>query len=172
MKKNLLSFIAGILCGVAILYITLLVSGETVTSIAAIDDELSSIPSLSSANPYNHKTEGEKIQHIQNLDEAEFRPASGNNADLYRIKDMCKLRIETQGDDIYSYRTAYFSQNHLIYMFETHYRTSYDKRPDEWVPEFKRVYQEIIFIPRSALVQSEFLKLLDKYITPENRKKC
>lgn len=172
MKKILLSFIAGILCGVAILYITLLVSGETVTSIAAIDDELSSIPSLSSANPYNHKTEGEKIQHIQNLDEAEFRPASGNNADLYQIKDMCKLRIGAQGDDIYSYRTAYFSQNHLIYMFETHYRTSYDKRPDEWVPEFKRVYQEIIFNPRSALVQSEFLKLLDKYITPENRKKC
>ena len=56
MRKILFSFIVGILCGVAILYITLLVSGETVTSIAAIDDELSSIPSLSSANPYNHKT--------------------------------------------------------------------------------------------------------------------
>lgn len=93
MRKILFSFIVGILCGVAILYITLLVSGETVTSIAAIDDELSSIPSLSSAASYNHKTEGEKIQHIQNLDEAEFRPASANNADLYRIKDMCKLKM-------------------------------------------------------------------------------
>ena len=77
---------------------------------------------------------------------------------------MRKLRIGAQGDDIYSYRTTYFSQNHLIYMFETHYRTSYDKRPDELVPEFKRVYQEIIFNPRSALVQSEFLKLLGRVL--------
>ena len=46
MRKILFSFIVGILCGVAILYIILLVSGETVTSLAAIDDDLSSIPSL------------------------------------------------------------------------------------------------------------------------------
>ena len=172
MKKILLSFIIGVLCGVALLYLSLLVSGKTVTTLAKIDEELSSIPSLSSANPYNHKTEGQKIQHIAHLDEEEFRSASGNNADLYQLQEMCKLRIGIQRESIYSYRTAYFSQNRLIHMFETHYRTSYHRQPDKRIPEFKRIYQEIIFNPNSQLIQSEFSDLLSKYISPENQKKC
>ncbi|ATO18833.1 hypothetical protein BS636_03710 [Acinetobacter sp. LoGeW2-3] len=172
MKKILLSFIVGILCGVAILYIVLLVSGETVTSIAGIDDELSPIPSLSTSNRYTHKAEGQKIQHIEYLEEDEFKSTEGNKADLYQLPGMCKLTIGIYGETIYSSRTAYFHENRLIYMFETDYRTSYGQFPDQKIPESKRIYQEVVFNPNSQLVQDEFSKLLSKYITQENQKKC
>ncbi|MFV5502694.1 MULTISPECIES: hypothetical protein [unclassified Acinetobacter] len=172
MKKVLFSFIVGIICGVTILYITLLVSGETVTTLAAIDDELSPIPSLSTANRYTHKAEGQKIQHIEYLEEDEFKSAEGNKADLYQLTGMCKLTIGIYGETIYSYRTAYFQKNRLIHMLETDYRTSYGQFPDQEVPESKRIYQEVVFNPNSQLVQDEFSTLLSKYITLENQKKC
>jgi hypothetical protein len=172
MKKVLLSFIVGILFGVSILYIVLLVSGKRVTSPTEVHNELSPVPSLSTSNRYTHKSEGKKIQHIGYLEEDEFKSTEGNEANLYQLPGMCKLTIGLYGETIYSYRTAYFHKNHLIYIFETDYRTSYGQFPDKNTPESKRIYQEIVFNPNSQLVQDEFSKLWSKYISPENKNKC
>jgi hypothetical protein len=172
MKKTIFSFMVGIFCGVAILYITLWVSGETVTTLAAIDNKLSSIRSPSNANQYTHKAEGQKIQHIEYLEEAEFRSSEGNDANLYQLQGMCKLTIGIYAETAYSYRTAYFHKNRLIHMFETEYRTSYAAFPNQEIPEPKRIYQKVVFNPTSQLVQDEFSNLLSKYISRENQKKC
>ena len=172
MKKLLFSFMAGILCGVTILYITLLVSADTVTALAVIPHKLSSFHSPSTAQQYTHKPQGKKIQHIEYLEEDEFKSSAGNEADLYQLAGMCKLTIGIYGETAYSYRTAYFHKNRLIHMFETDYRTSYGEFPDQEIPESKRIHLEMVFNPNSQLVQEEFSSLLAKYIRPENQKKC
>ncbi|WP_347453224.1 hypothetical protein [Acinetobacter thermotolerans] len=175
MKKILLSFIVGILTGVGILYLVLLFSSETLlTSITALNGEAPR-PQRSlfnGKNEYSHEAEGKKIQHIEHLDEEQFQSASGNNADLYQLAGMCKLKISIYGETAYNFRTAYFHQNRLSYMFETQYRTSFEEFPDQKAPESKRIYQETVFNPNSELVQMEFANLLKKYVTPENQKKC
>lgn len=161
-----------ILCAVAILYIILMLFGQTFTALSIIDNKPATRQSPSAQNRYTHTAEGQKIQYLEHLEEEEFKSSEGNHANLYLLQGRCKLTIGVYGETAYSYQTAYFHKNRLIHLFETYYRTSYSAFPDQEIPESKRIYQKIIFNPTSPLVQAEFSALLTKYITPENQKKC
>ena len=170
MKKILLSFIVGILCGVAILYIVLLVSGETVTSLTVLDDQAPPSQTLATT-PYTHKAEGKQIQQIDSLQTGQLQSNENASAQLYHLKKMCKLVIDIQGDTYQAKKTAYFHNNRLIRMLQTEYRSSHNAKPNGNADESELIYTETNFNPDSALIQNEFKDLL-KSISPENQKKC
>ncbi len=168
MKKILLSFIVGILVGIAMLYVVLLVSGKTLTNLATMDDPGSPSQTLVTT-PYTHKAEGQQIQHFSSFNAPNI-PAQ-SEAHLYRLKNMCKLVIDIQGQDYIAKRTAYFHDQRLVRMLETEYRTTDDTPPNILTTTSQSIYREILFNPDSLLIQTEFKNLL-KTLDPETLKKC
>jgi len=168
MKKILLSFILGILAGIALLYVVLLVSGKTLTSLVTMDNPASPSQTLVTT-PYTHKAEGQQIQHVSSFNAPNI-PAQ-SEAHLYRLKNMCKLVIDIQGQDYIAKRTAYFHKNRLVRMLETEYRTTDDTPPNILTTTSQSIYREILFNPDSQLIQNEFKTLLTA-LDPAVLKKC
>lgn len=82
-----------ILCGVAILYIILMLFGQTFTALSIIDNEPVTRQSPSAQNRYTHTAEGQKIQYIEHLEEEEFKSSEGNHANLYLLQGRCNLQL-------------------------------------------------------------------------------
>jgi hypothetical protein len=124
------------------------------------------------AEKFNDADEKALLQTVDQLDNEEFISTDGNEAFLYKVKDMCKIKVAMVGETYYAYRTIYFHHNQLVHMMETEYRTS--RSESVWNNtgnEKNALYSTNEFNLKSKLVQDEFKAIISAF-KPELIQKC
>ena len=121
---------------------------------------------------FNDANEGQSIQTVDYIDEEDYRSTDGNSAELFKLKQGCKIKVTIIGETAYAYHVVYFHQKKLQHMQSTEYRTSWMQavsNPTE--DEQYALYTTEIFNPKSALSQAQFHTLLG-YFDPKLIANC
>ena len=131
-------------------------------------------PSYQLKEKYSHEAEGQKLQSVEMIDHEDYKSTEGNEANLYKLKNQCKLTLNIFGESYQSHISFYFHKNKVLRAFQTELSYPnggfYAEENTEKAFELQESSLRILN-PENQNTSNEFKKLAE-YFKPQLIREC